>query len=401
MTRNRLHREHPTYRGQAGLTLVELMVATLLAVILSGGLFYMTSNQQEGYEHQLKMMTSNEHLWGSMEYLQRRLRQAGYGFAGCPSSPSTGHHSPVVMVWDQQPTCEAGPCVKPSQMEAVRVHNNKNLLTGLADGTDSLSVTHALDDSTQAVVGTRLQIMAPDPDSPILLLSSALNIKAGDLLVLWENNSSSHCTALKATTDPQQMSPDQFAVQYGDSPPYNPPNANHYYPFPVNGYPAGTLVRRLGRATESFTHHFAVDNSVPHRPPRLVNWSLADKSDLQILAVGIEDMQLAWACDTDGDGKIKEGKTNTGRKTDEWAFNVAGDTLPACSSNFPIQAVRLTLISRSRGSVTDGKGYRPAAEDRAAGSPTDDQLLTHGSGTFSRSTHSTIVDLRNVVMRTR
>jgi Type IV Pilus-assembly protein W len=95
----------------------------------------------------------------------------------------------------------------------------------------------------------------------------------------------------------------------------------------------------------------------------------------QILADGIEDLQIAYSCDLtpaapDGpDGIFSEGTDGAARLGDEWTYNVAGDQ-PAVSCVRP-QAIRLTVIARTTvgddnlaGAATNAK---PAAEDGVAG----------------------------------
>ncbi len=91
-----------------------------------------------------------------------------------------------------------------------------------------------------------------------------------------------------------------------------------------------------------------------------------------VLAEGIEDLQVAFACDLDGDGDLVEVPDTA----DEWTLNVANDPVPltnAAKCNQP-SAVRLTLVARS---LTPDTGInaalignrRPAAENHAAGAP--------------------------------
>lgn len=91
----------------------------------------------------------------------------------------------------------------------------------------------------------------------------------------------------------------------------------------------------------------------------------------QVLAEGIEDLQVAFACDLDGDGRLTEGSPPS--TTDEWTLNAAGDPIATSNArkcNQP-SAVRVTLIARS---LTEDNGInaslldngRPGAENHAA-----------------------------------
>jgi prepilin-type N-terminal cleavage/methylation domain-containing protein len=91
-----------------------------------------------------------------------------------------------------------------------------------------------------------------------------------------------------------------------------------------------------------------------------------------VLAEGIEDLQVAFACDLNADGTLTEVPDTA----DEWTLNVANDPVPltnAAKCNQPA-AVRLTLIARAlsedtgiNAALTGNK--RPAAENHAAGAP--------------------------------
>jgi hypothetical protein len=91
-----------------------------------------------------------------------------------------------------------------------------------------------------------------------------------------------------------------------------------------------------------------------------------------VLAEGIEDLQVSFACDLNADGVMTE-VPNT---TDEWTLNFANDPIEVSrfrKCNQPT-AVRITLVARS---LTEDTGinaaltgnHRPAVENRAAGSP--------------------------------
>lgn len=89
-----------------------------------------------------------------------------------------------------------------------------------------------------------------------------------------------------------------------------------------------------------------------------------------VLAEGIEDLQVAFACDTNVDGQLAEGPSTV----DEWTLNDPNDPIPlnrAAKCNQPT-AVRLTLVARS---LTGDTGInaalignrRPAVENHEQG----------------------------------
>ena len=68
----------------------------------------------------------------------------------------------------------------------------------------------------------------------------------------------------------------------------------------------------------------------------------------QVLAEGIEDLQVAFACDLNADGLLSEGQ-GAGKATDEWTLNSPNDVIAinrAAKCNQP-SAIRLTLVARS------------------------------------------------------
>ena len=93
-------------------------------------------------------------------------------------------------------------------------------------------------------------------------------------------------------------------------------------------------------------------------------------SGAQPLAEGVEDLQVAYGFDNDGDGVVTEVGTSAG--DDEWLYNVAGETLGTWSiAN--LRSIRVTIVVKGT-SVEGGQQnlpVRPAAEDHAAGTTPD------------------------------
>ena len=380
----------------SGLTLIELMISMFLAVLLTGGLFYMMSGQQKTYNQQLSTMAAQENLWGAMEYLSGEVRRAGYGFGGCPPDSTLGYDAPVVKMWDGT-TSGTAPNVKVSQLISLDVDNDSNLFSGSIDGTDSLTLSYAVDDTQGALTGVRTTDTEPNASSALLKVNHKGTIAANDLVVLWQHGSTKHCLLLQIT-GAAAGSIGAWTFPYGPGNVYNPPATSHTLLFPVaGGYLPGTLVMRVGDTGDQLVHYFAIDDGSGTRPPRLVTWSLSNKSDLQVVADGIEDMQIAWACDVNGDGLLDEGATAATRASDEWAYNVTSDNLPDCATQGnPIRAVRITLIGRTTGPMNSQVGFRPASEDHAAGTPAQDLAATGQIGTFGRASLTSVIKPRNI-----
>jgi hypothetical protein len=117
----------------------------------------------------------------------------------------------------------------------------------------------------------------------------------------------------------------------------------------------------------------------------------------QVLAEGIEDLQVAYACDPNADGVLTEGPNTA---TDEWMLNDPNDVIAtnnALKCNQP-SAVRLTLVARS---LTEDNGIdatltdngRPKVENHAVHTP-DNNFYT-GRDQFRRRVLTTTIYPRN------
>jgi type II secretory pathway pseudopilin PulG len=124
----------------------------------------------------------------------------------------------------------------------------------------------------------------------------------------------------------------------------------------------------------------------------------ATSSGPQVLAEGIEDLQVAFACDLNGDGVLTEG--NPSKALDEWTLNDPADVVATSNArkcNQP-SAVRLTMIARS---LTEDNGIdaaltdngRPAIENHPGHTPNNDYYT--GRDQFRRRVLTTTVYPRN------
>jgi hypothetical protein len=173
----------------------------------------------------------------------------------------------------------------------------------------------------------------------------------------------------------------------------NPPASPPSELFPAGGYPAETRLYNLGSSTQApyllwstfvvatgGRLNLLVDPDIyeaaasylvvfPH--PRIYGETNRDEPYFEVIAEGIEDMQLTYGCDADGDGVIGEGLTDAAKLTDEWGFNVSGEldaNRPACATG--IQAVRVSMVART--SAPDA-AFTGAATSRT----TEDHVVTY------------------------
>jgi hypothetical protein len=157
---------------------------------------------------------------------------------------------------------------------------------------------------------------------------------------------------------------------------------------PSGGFPEGTFVIRA-QSTRFFIENSAATGNLPTLmlDPDGVGSNLRAPEPI---AQGIEDMQIAVGVDGDDDGTIVEGPSTT----DEWYYNVAGDSDPppliedGLSYYDTPRAIRITMVGRTIAeSSTKAASGRPAAEDRPAAASDDE---------FRRRVLSTILEIRNM-----
>jgi prepilin-type N-terminal cleavage/methylation domain-containing protein len=382
---------------QAGLTLVELMVALLLAAILSAGLFAMTSGQTASYNSQLKSVTVQQNLWGAMEYLQRQIRTAGYGFGGCPGGKIQAF---------------TGGVPDPNAIIGLAVNNDCSTFkdvtcTAASHGVDSLLVNYSVgvfDGDMPAIRITKWQ------NDVTAYADSCNGLSDGDVIAMWDpSQPDTACTLLTATdvTDTSgKKSTKDCKIKHNSGSGNDPLGLNPPGGAGVPIYNPGSLIVKMPASRDPM--RFAID--VDHDPPRLMQWrGGAPTATAEVVAEGIEDMQIAWACDYAGgpDGILTEGTDAASRQTDEWAYNEAGDTVPTCiypspctpgvdCHQAPIAAVRITLIGRTASVEPGAKtGNRPAAEDHAVGS--SDWTASSKLGSYGRAIITTTIKPRNLV----
>lgn len=387
--------------GESGVTIVELMVAMVLAAMLAAGLLALLTGQQRTYSQQMEGTGIQQNLGGAVEYLERQVRLAGFGLAGpCPgnvllSGTATGAATlPSVTLYNacdlltQNPTA----CCSSANLGAC-----SSAMSTTAP--DSLSVAYAGDVNDPALFGGIRLTRALGATDQVVWTGASGGMVANGRFMLWEPGTTTPCILRQLTANPVAVGA-EFQLAHGASAPLNGAGGTN------QPYPAGSLLFPVAAITRP--RHFAIDATTS--PPQLVTWSTTavnpstDRANREVLAEGVESLQVAYACDVGdsgglgaGDGQLAEGSTVAERRVDEWAFNVAGETYrPNCSVR-PIRAVRLTVIGRgASGDPRDRTGRRPATEDQPEGTAAADHAESH-SGSFQREVLSVQVRPRNIL----
>jgi prepilin-type N-terminal cleavage/methylation domain-containing protein len=409
-------------RRERGMTLVEIMITLIISSIIAAATFMFFAGQQRIYDTQTKVLNIQQNVWAAMEVLARYTRAAGSGMFECVRPASFADPTSTAGGRLQSTNPSPGPLtlnLGSTPAAGLRAYNAAtggmqwipplwivdNSTTDVVAGnsvvanTDIITVAFATQTSgTDTEVG--LGAAVTDATAPITLnLPNASSMfRQSELIVLLTNPgfgwgqdpySDRGCAMLQITAIAGPTTLQCQSTANGNGMTWNPPsnlpallqNCNPTNP-PVSptdpsctgppsaitqSYAATGGVRDLG--TLMWIRFFIQDDPVSKIPnlmmEQLQNGGTAGLP--QILAEGIEDLQVSFACDTGTppgtppwtagfanlqnlNGQLDEGPDDTSKANDEWWNNVNGDNLPALGQagycNLPT-AVRLTLVARS------------------------------------------------------
>jgi hypothetical protein len=358
--------------SDGGLTLVEVLVTITIASFITAATFAFFAGQQRIYDTQSKVLNVQQSLWSSMDTVSRYVRQAGKGMLGCVRPDSDGAGPDL-----GDPPC-GGATAPQTGLRAYRAGTGflriaplwiKN---GAAGAPDTLTIAYGLNASGNFTDATLANdISAGRTTLPINVLpNETLGFRAGEFMMLIERsqaNGDRGCTLFQVTGTTLATN---TVLKDSAGSTWNPTaDVAAMVPFSYIGGASPTGgVRNFGELTWI---QFAIDSS-GSAPPRLTMNRLDGTRGPEVLADGIEDMQIAYACDVTGgsaDGNLDEGTDSATRRIDEWTYNESGDVEPV-GCNRP-DAIRITLIARSLTPDTTLAAAlgnaKPAAEDGAAG----------------------------------
>jgi hypothetical protein len=338
----------------------------------------------------MKVLGVQQNLWGAMETLSRFVRAAGTGMKGCVNDtdpPPTGTAPPATGLR----AFTAGPPAAVVRLAPIWIRN------GAAGAPDSITVVFGSGSfgtfSDAALGGTVDEGIEPVVTAPGMTAA----FRANEFAVLLDTSGLAAgpplgdrgCTLFQITG----IDAATHSLQRAATSPFNPSGAAPgLVPF---SYAGGASPKAGIRAFGTLSWvQFAVDSS--GAVPRLTMARLdgqAGPTAPVVLAEGIEDLQIAYACDLlpappdAGDGVFSEGTDGASRAGDEWIGNAAGDVPPpACVRP---QAVRLTIVARSTepddNLANVAANAKPAVEDGAAG----------GRDRFRHRVLTTVVYVRN------
>jgi hypothetical protein len=380
------------------MTLVEIMITLVISSIIAASTFMFFAGQQRIYENQTKLLNIQQNLWAAMEVVARHARAAGSGMYECvrpasyynatldngsrllSTSPSPGPLSPDLATRPQTGIRAYDVTSGTTQwIPPLWLVNNSSgasdATLGVIANTDVLSIAFGNRTSGTDVDATlALNLASSASTSPISLTSTGGAstgdmFRQGEFILLLQTppwsfgsdpQSDRGCTMFQITANPAggvTLAHAASAANSGDIV-WNPA-ADVPGMLPSGGYVGSSAgVRNFGQLTwvTFFVQRGA--NGVPN----LMMWQrhLGGASAApQILAEGIEDLQVSFACDTGAlglydltalNGQLDEGTDDNSRKLDEWWNNGPSDTLPNINTNgfcnLPT-AVRLTMVVRT------------------------------------------------------
>jgi len=381
-------------RADRGMTLVEIMITLVISSIIAASTFMFFAGQQRIYETQTRLLNTQQNLWAAMEVVARYTRASGSGMYECvrPASytdpalngtrllstaPSPGPLTPDLTAAPQAGIRAYSASTGNMQwIPPLWIVNNSNgdsiNSNAVALNTDVVTIAFG-NGSSGTDVDATIATNFVNTSSAIGLTgaNSGNMFRLGEFVLLlalpswgFGNNPllDRGCTLFQITSDPVGTSSLVHGAPSSGNIAWNPPgNVATMLPS-SGGYSAGAAgVRNFGQQLSWVT--FFVQDNGPGGIPNLMMWQRqlggGISQQVQILAEGIEDLQVSFACDTGSlgvydltslNGQLDEGTNDNTRKTDEWWNNVPGDNLPGINTNgycnLPT-AIRLTLVARS------------------------------------------------------
>ncbi len=366
-----------------GMTLVEIMITLVISSIVAASTFMFFAGQQRIYDTQTKVLNIQQNLWAAMEVLARYTRAAGSGMYECvrpasyadataadgsrllSTSPSPGPLTPNLSA---PPATGVRAYSSTNGMQFIPplwIVDNSQSDAGVVQNTDIITV--ALGNRTSGTdTDAALALNVTDTISPIVLMTAngSNMFRNGEFILLLTTPNTGYgtnptndrgCTMFQVT-DWVGNSTNLWHSASGGSANWNPPGNQAGMLAPGGGYTAGSAgVRNFGTFTWVRFFIQLDANGIPN----LMFQQLDQGGSAQVLAEGIEDLQVSFACDTGTlgspnlgnlNGVLDEGSTDPTMANDEWWNNVPNDNLPRMNTagycNVPT-AIRLTLVARS------------------------------------------------------
>jgi type IV pilus assembly protein PilW len=326
---------------ESGFSLVEVMAALAILAIALTAVFATFVTQQKSFTTQSRVAEMQQNLRGAVDYVTRDLRMAGYG---------------------------------------IPVGDNVTIPSGVvATGVTSLHFLYAKDNTTGPDQVYLLYLFDMDANQPPTRLSAAMPTSGdaitvdnvfgfdnGDLILISDNTATADLFQITGTpaggTLPHDSAGFNAAAVHNSSWPgtgYLAP-APPYPPFPATV------------AKAHFARYYIDSTSDPAHPTLMVD--RMNGQEAQPLADDIEDMQLTYGLDADGDGVVDNPDPST------WISS------PTYTQLAQVRQIRLMLLARSRLPDREWSEVRPALANHPAAATADG---------YRRRIIDVVIDVRN------
>jgi prepilin-type N-terminal cleavage/methylation domain-containing protein len=321
--------------GQAGMTLIELMIAMVILGIVIAAAFNVAYSIMNGYRDHRRAMAVERSARGAMSVLADSIRNASPGVENAQITDLVG-------------------C---STLTGINVVNR-------SDGPDTLQIVYA---SGAVITSIRLPF---NQDSNEMVVLDGSGLKNGDQVLVTDFDNRGHIMAITGVTD----NGGDYTLGLANTPSSMCGTAPPPFSYPV-----------LSTVIKAQVAEFSVDES-GDVPVLMMDRDGAGAGDPEPVAEGIEDLQIAIGVDEDGDGEVSADAPDG---VDEWFYNHADDIDPAQAITArPYRALRITVVGRSVDETTaKATSIRPKAEDHDA--PTQPDV-------FRRRSLSTRIEIRNL-----
>jgi type IV pilus assembly protein PilW len=358
-------------RGRSrGLSLVELLVASLIGIIASLAIFQVFAV----FEGQKRSTTSGGEAQTSgtlaLYTIERDLRQGGYGFntpdfIGC-----------ALQGWDEQ----VGAAIPPSSLVPAFITQGAGSTPGVAGAPDSIAVAYGNGDALPAPVSISLNSVAPNDDF-IMTFNSLYGFRPGDQVVIAEGGKP--CTLAQVS---------QIPPATGDSRRLDLMSGTY-----VNPYTGATLNTRYNNPAGLGTA-YTTDGKVYNLGGGATNKVYSvQNGQLMVQALGapatpiydnIVHLQAQYGKDLTNDGMVDVYDETTPINSAEWAA---------------VLAIRIAVVARS-GLYEKDEVSPPTIrlwEDSANPPTTTGPVwtLTADERHYRHKVFQTVVPLRNMIWR--
>ncbi|MDH3237353.1 MAG: PilW family protein [Deltaproteobacteria bacterium] len=294
--------------SEAGFTLVEVMTAMIILAIAMTAAYATFQFQHASFTVQNRVAEAQQNLRSVLEVMGRDIRLAGYGIPAAVNLP---------------------PGLLPTGDNTIRNIRPLNRTTGA----DEIYILYLYD----------MDASLPPTNAPLgmgayansLSVANVGGFARGDLVLIRNDQSADMFEVTQVPVAPTL----NFDVG-GSTNLYNSLTAHT----PFSGYAGGDTVSKA-----RFVRYFIDDVTDPDHPTLMLDRMTGAA---QPLADDIEDMQVQYGVDSNGNSVIEAG---------EWT------NLPNAAQMPQVKQIRLFLAARTRMAEKGWQDARPALADRAAG----------------------------------